>query len=116
MNLIISIGNMVNKSEDSQHLSFDVVIVGGGPSGLCTAIRLAQRAKEEKSELSICVIEKGAQVGAHIISGCILNPEGLDNILPDWRNQPGPIKTRVKKDRFYWLTNSSALRLSLIHI
>jgi electron-transferring-flavoprotein dehydrogenase len=111
MNLIISIVNMVNKSEDSQHLSFDVVIVGGGPSGLCTAIRLAQRAKEEKSELSICVIEKGAQVGAHIISGCILNPEGLDNILPDWRNQPGPIKTRVKKDRFYWLTNSSALRL-----
>ena len=96
---------MVNKSEDSQHLSFDVVIVGGGPSGLCTAIRLAQRAKEEKSELSICVIEKGAQVGAHIISGCILNPEGLDNILSEWRNQPGPIKTRVKKDRFYWLTN-----------
>ena len=97
-------------TSDNQ-LSFDIVIIGAGPSGLCSAIRLAQLNQERKTQYSICVLEKGAQVGAHILSGCILNPSGLDKVIPDWREKESPIKTRVQKDRFYWLTKQKAMRL-----
>ena len=88
-------------------MEFDVVIVGAGPAGLAAAIRLKQLAPE----LGVVVVEKGAEVGAHILSGAVIDPIGLDRLLPEWRNEDTPIKTAVTDDRFYWMGRSSALRL-----
>ena len=66
-------------------MSYDVLIVGAGPAGLAAAIRLKQLAEASRRELSVCVLEKGAQVGAHILSGAVLDPIGLDELIPDWR-------------------------------
>jgi electron-transferring-flavoprotein dehydrogenase len=88
-------------------MEFDVVIVGAGPAGLAAAIRL----KQIKPEISVVVVEKGSEVGAHILSGAVIDPVGLDRLLPDWRNEDSPIKTKVSADRFYWLSASGGLRL-----
>ncbi len=83
------------------------MIVGAGPAGLSAAIRLKQLAPEH----SVVVVEKGSEVGAHILSGAVIDPVGLDRLLPDWRKEDSPIKTPVADDRFYMLTQASALRL-----
>src|SRR5262245_30198503 len=88
-------------------MEFDVVIVGAGPAGLAAAIRLKQLAPE----LGVVVVEKGAEVGAHILSGAVIDPIGLDRLLPEWRSEDTPIKTAVTDDRFYWMGRSSVLRL-----
>jgi electron-transferring-flavoprotein dehydrogenase len=89
-------------------MEFDAVIVGAGPSGLCAAIRL----KQINPELSVVVIEKGSEVGAHILSGAVIDPVALDALLPDWReDQDCPLKTRVTEDRFYWMTDKAAVSL-----
>jgi electron-transferring-flavoprotein dehydrogenase len=88
-------------------MEFDVVIVGAGPAGLAAAIRL----KQIKPEISVVVVEKGSEVGAHILSGAVIDPIGLDRLLPEWRNEDTPIKTKVSDDRFYWLSGSGGLRL-----
>jgi electron-transferring-flavoprotein dehydrogenase len=88
-------------------MEFDVVIVGAGPAGLAAAIRL----KQISPEISVVVVEKGSEVGAHILSGAVIDPIGLDKLLPDWRGEDSPIKTKVSEDRFYWLSASRALRL-----
>src|ERR1700709_1147119 len=91
-----------------ESMEFDVVIVGAGPSGLAAAIRL----KQLNAELSIVVVEKGSEVGAHILSGAVIDPVSLDKLIPDWREDADcPLKTEVKDDRFYWMTGSGAIRL-----
>src|SRR5215470_3109873 len=88
-------------------MEFDVVIVGAGPSGLASAIRL----KQISPDISVVVVEKGSEVGAHILSGAVIDPVGLDRLLPDWRSEDTPIKTAVTDDRFYYLSAGGALRL-----
>jgi electron-transferring-flavoprotein dehydrogenase len=88
-------------------MEFDVVIVGAGPAGLAAAIRL----KQLSPETSVVVVEKGSEVGAHILSGAVIDPIALDRLLPDWRTEDSPIKTAVNDDRFYWLSSSRAVRL-----
>jgi electron-transferring-flavoprotein dehydrogenase len=85
----------------------DVVVVGAGPAGLAAAIRL----KQLSPEINVVVLEKGSEVGAHILSGAVIDPVGLDRLLPEWRNEDSPIKTAVNDDRFYWLRRTAAVRL-----
>lgn len=91
-----------------ESMEFDVVIVGAGPSGLAAAIRL----KQLNADLNVVVVEKGSEVGAHILSGAVIDPAGLDKLVPDWREDSDcPLKTQVKDDRFYWMTGGGAIKL-----
>jgi len=97
---------------ERERMDYDVVIVGAGPAGLAAAIRLKQLAAETGGDISVVVVEKGSEVGAHILSGAVIDPVGLDRLLPDWREDPErPLKTQVTADRFLYLGPAGGVRL-----
>ncbi|WP_142850098.1 electron transfer flavoprotein-ubiquinone oxidoreductase [Telmatospirillum sp. J64-1] len=98
---------------ERESMEFDVVIVGAGPSGLAAAIRLRQLAQDAGRELSVCVLEKGSEVGAHILSGACFEPHALDELIPDWREKGAPLNTPVTEDSFLLLTETKAIKSPL---
>ena len=103
--------NHADELTPREAMEFDVVVVGAGPAGLAAAIRLKQLAAEANRDLSVVVLEKGSEVGAHILSGAVIDPIGLNRLIPDWKKKGAPIDTPVREDKFLVLGEAGAMRL-----
>lgn len=96
---------------DREAMEYDIVIVGAGPAGLSCAIRLKQLAMETGKEVAVCILEKGSEVGAHLLSGAVFEPRALTELIPDWKEKGAPLRCKAKKDKFLFLTKKGAVRL-----
>ena len=103
-------------ANEREQISFDVLFVGAGPANLAGAIRLMQAAKEKELELEVALIEKGAELGSHGISGAILNPVALQELMPDYMEKGCPIETTIGGDAFYYLTRNRAISIPFIPV
>ncbi|MER1973619.1 MAG: NAD(P)-binding protein, partial [Psychrobacter alimentarius] len=93
---------------ERESMEFDVIIVGGGPAGLSTAIRLRQLAIEAgNDEFMVCVVEKGSEFGAHTLSGAVIEPRALNELIPDWKEKGAPLNVPATEDRFYYLNSAT---------
>ncbi len=98
---------------DRESMNYDLVIVGAGPAGLSAAIQYAKLCRKNNQEPSVCILEKGSEVGAHILSGAVLEPRALNELIPDWQDKKSPIQTAVTKDEFYFLTEKNTIKLPM---